>query len=271
MIKIKPRNSRLNKFALAISIGIPILMMLSYLFAPNDPLEANVLNKFASSSMEYPLGTDQLGRCILSRLLYGGQVTIGITLFASAIVFFLGTFFGILFSFFRGITLTVLKSILNAITAIPPIVYLLVLVGVMGNSISTMIIALVFSTIFRLIKIAMSHSEEEQSLAYIKCAVASGASKFRLASIHILPNIVISIIQSLCLTCSEMIAAIAGFSFIGISLGNEVVDWGTMIDEGLNYLNREPMLVVWPVIFVLIASLCFNTIAKVLLERRQGN
>ena len=201
-----------------LSYSIPIVILLFFLFgsffAPHDPTATNIRGKYLSSSAEYPFGTDDFGRCEFSRILEGGKITLGIVLVGSAIVILLGIFFGILLAKTGRRRNILAESILNAVTAIPPVAYLIIFIGIWGNSIPTMLVALTASLVLRMIKLVKTLIEGEYDKAYIMCAIACGASKMRIMLVHILPNIIRDVVQFICLSCAEMIIAISGFSFI---------------------------------------------------------
>ncbi|MDD3415024.1 MAG: ABC transporter permease [Lachnospiraceae bacterium] len=247
---------------------VPILIiafcLFGFLFAPHDPMNTNIRVRFLSSSMEYPLGTDDLGRCEFSRILEGGRVTLGIVLIGSSLVMTFGIVFGILLAKTKRSHNILSESLLNAVTAIPPVAYLIIFIGVWGNSIQTMLVALTSSLILRMIKLVKTLVEVEYGKAYILCAIASGASKTRIMLIHILPNILCDIIQFICLSCAEMIIAISGFSFIGLSLGDNVVDWGIMLAEARTLTGSRPELLMYPIASIFICSLCFNYLGRLL-------
>lgn len=253
--------------AFIIPIGILALFALGFLFEPNSPVKTNILGKYASASAQYPFGTDALGRCVFSRIMEGGKITLGIVLGGSSIVLVLGVAFGMLFARTKGSTNILSDSILNAVTAIPPIAYLIILNGIWGNSVSTMILALTVSLILRMIKLVMTLIEEEYGKAYINCAIACGASKFRVMTAHILPVIMKDIIQFICLSCSSMILAISGFSFIGLTLGSGVIDWGLMLSDARSAAGIRPVLLFYPFAFIFVSSLCFNAIGRCLQRR----
>ena len=129
-----------------LSYAIPIVILLFFLFgsffAPHDPTATNIRDKYLPSSAEYPFGTDDFGRCEFSRILEGGKTTLGIVLVGSAIVILLGIFFGILLAKTGRRRNILAESILNAVTAIPPVAYLIIFIGIWGNSIPTMLVAL---------------------------------------------------------------------------------------------------------------------------------
>ena len=245
-----------------IPLLIIIFFFLGFLCAPNNPMEAHLLNRFASPSRVYPFGTDSLGRCIFSRLLYGGWTTLSIVLGGSLIIFLLGTAIGMVTS--RGVIKenALIDGFINAVTAIPPIAYLIVFVGAWGSGAKTTLIALTISYILRYIKLVRTRTDMEIGKAYIMCAIASGASKARIMLIHIFPNLLAEMIHFLCLSCADMILAITGFSFIGLGLGDNVVDWGRMILDARGALILHPFMILYPIGAVIISTLCFNIIGR---------
>lgn len=251
-----------------LSYAIPIVILLFFLFgsffAPHNPTATNIRDKYLSSNAEYPFGTDDFGRCEFSRILEGGKTTLGIVLVGSSIVIVLGIFFGILLAKTGRRRNILAESILNAVTAIPPVAYLIIFIGIWGNSIPTMLVALTASLILRMIKLVKTLIEVEYDKAYIMCAIACGASKIRIMLVHILPNIIRDIVQFICLSCAEMIIAISGFSFIGLSLGDDVIDWGVMLSDARALAGTHPQLLLYPILFIFISSLCFNYLGRLL-------
>ena len=94
------------------------------------------------------------------------------------------------------------------------------------------------------------------------CAIACGASKVRIMLVHILPNIIRDIVQFICLSCAEMIIAISGFSFIGLSLGDDVIDWGVMLSDARALAGTHPQLLLYPILFIFISSLCLQLLGE---------
>ena len=162
------------------AIFIPTLVIIfffaGFLFAPNDPMKSNLLERYADPSAEYPFGTDALGRCILSRILYGGWTTLGIVLGGSLIVFLLGTVIGMVTSRAVMKENALIDGLINAVTAIPPIAYLIVFIGAWGSGAKTTLVALTVSYILRYIKLVRTRTDMEMGKAYVMCAIASGAS-----------------------------------------------------------------------------------------------
>jgi len=218
-----------------IPVLIIIFCFLGFLIAPHDPEAMDIVNKYAPFSAEFPLGTDQFGRCELSRLLYGGYVTLGIVLLGGGIVLVLGTLIGLW---------------LGRANAARSLVF------------SSLLVALTVSLILRMIKLVKTQTEIELDKAYVLCAVSSGASRSRVLFVHILPNIIRPLVHFLCLSCAEMIMNISAFSFIGLTLGDDVIDWGSMLSEGRSMLMTHPSLLFLPILFIFLCTLAFNLLAK---------
>ena len=248
--------------AILIPTIIIVVFFTGFLFAPNNPMESNLLARYAAPSEEYPFGTDALGRCILSRILYGGWTTLGIVLGGSLIVFMAGTVLGMLTSRAVMKENALVDGLINAVTAIPPIAYLIVFIGAWGSGAKTTLIALTVSYILRYIKLVRTRTDMEMRKAYVMCAVAAGAPKVRILLIHIFPNLISEMIRFLCLSCADMILAITGFSFIGLGLGDNVVDWGGMILDARGALVLHPTIILYPIVAVILSTLCFNVFGR---------
>ncbi|PYG90257.1 peptide/nickel transport system permease protein [Ruminiclostridium sufflavum DSM 19573] len=261
-----------NKINIILPAAVILFCLFGFLLAAHNPKETNIMNKFMEPALQYPFGTDELGRCVFSRVLWGGWVTIGIVLAGSAIVAVFGSIIGLLLGQSSSVKNLVMDSLLNAVTAIPPIAYLIIFIGIWGNSIPTMLVALTASLILRMIKLVKTLTEVEMEKAYIMCAVSCGAGRARVLFVHILPNIIKGgIIHFLCLSCAEMIMAISGFSFIGLSLGDDVIDWGTMLASARNMIGMRPMLLFYPIFFIFLSTVSFNLLGKQLEKGETAN
>lgn len=245
-------------------VSILLIFSFGYLFAPNNPEHVEMTNRFAKMSFKYPLGTDNLGRCIFSRILYGGKTTLGIIYAGAFLVIVLGIILGLLIGDRKGKEKIFLDGILNAVTAIPPIAYLIIFIGVLGNGIQTMLIAVVLSLLLRLIKLVKTRTEIEMNKAYILCAITSGAGRLHILFVDILPNIIWDVLHFVLLSAADMVIAIVSFSFIGLGMGDDIIDWGVMIAETHNYIISYPNLTLIPVTVIIICTLSFNILGRVI-------
>ena len=249
-----------------ITIGLAVFILLfctfGFMLAPNDPEKMDLLARLAPRSEIYPFGTDAMGKCVLSRILYGGQTSLFVVLLTSTVVLLIGMPVGMIMGTMKsGMLTSVFESILNAVTSMPPIAYLIVFIGAWGNSIFTMTIALTLSLVLRIIKLVKAQTEQEWRKAYVLCAISSGASDLRVLIYHILPNIIKESLIFLSLSCADMIVMITSFSFIGLTMGDNTIDWGSMIEEGQAVRMRRPDLIIYPMIFAFFATFAFNSLA----------
>lgn len=231
-----------------------------YFFAPNDPLHIDLAARLSPKNQFYPLGTDTMGRCILSRLLYGGKITMCIVGIEFVLVFLCGTGIGLFLAGFDK-RFVLAESALNALTAIPPMVYLIVFMSAWGNSVVTMIAALTLSLSLRLIKLVKFRALEESKRAYVLCAYVSGENKALILVKEILPNLFYEVLRFLCLSSVEIIISISAFSIIGLSMGAHVVDWGLMISDARSVIITRPDLILYPVGAIVACSFALNSLA----------
>lgn len=173
----------------ALPVVVLAFFALGFLLAPNDPTQTHAMDKFLPPSLQFPFGTDEFGRCEFSRILAGGRTTLGIVLVGSALVIVFGLCFGMLLAKRGGRRNLFAESLLNAVTAIPPVAYLIIFIGIWGNSIPTMLVALTASLLLRMTRLVKTLVEVESEKAYVLCAICCGAGRLRILLVHILPNI----------------------------------------------------------------------------------
>ncbi|MEY8352016.1 ABC transporter permease [Lachnospiraceae bacterium 54-53] len=249
---------------IAIPIGILLFFALGFLLAPNDPDHVDVTARFLGPCSQYPLGTDNMGRCVLSRLLYGGRTTLGIVAVGSGMVIGLGTVSGLIMGGMKKKQNIILESVLNAVTAIPPIAYLIIFIAAWGNGIFTVLTAATVSLLLRLTKLVKTRTEIESGKAYVMCAVASGATRAEVLAQEILPNLIWDILHFMCLSCADLIVSIVGFSFIGLGLGDNVIDWGMIISDTHHYFMTYPGMTFYPVIGIFLCTCSFYVLGRVI-------
>lgn len=252
----------MKKFRPILSILLLLFFCVGFFFAPNDPFKVDTMARFGNANEQYPLGTDILGRCIVSRLLYGGTATVGIVVLGGVVVSFLGIVIGLFIAREKSKHHIIFDSFLNAITAIPPIAYLIIFIAAWGNGIFTMLVAITLSLFLKMIKIVKTRAEVELQKAYIMCAYTSGASRHSILFFHILPNLLADVVRYICLSSADMILAIVGFSFIGLGLGDNVIDWGTMISDSHHVILSYPQMTVLPVVCIFLATFSFILLGR---------
>jgi peptide/nickel transport system permease protein len=252
----------IKHWKISLPLLVIILCFLAFLLAPNDPKKIDLLMRLQPPSVQYPFGTDTQGRCLLSRILYGARLSTGGVLGSAMLVILTACPIGLIMGYSGNKTSWLTESILNSVTALPPIAYLMVFIGAWGNGVFTTFLALTLSIFPRLVKLVKTKTEIERNKAYVLCAIVSGASKKRQMFRHILPNCTKEITTFMSLMCAEMIMMVTSFSFIGIGLGDNAVDLGGIIQEAYQVVLIRPDIMILPIVFVVLISLSFNLLGQ---------
>jgi nickel transport system permease protein len=235
--------------------------------APNDPIAVNILNKLQPPSWEYPLGTDQLGRCNLSRILYGARISLGfaILIFISSIL--IGLIVGTFSGYKGGWIDHVLMRFCDGVMAFPNLILVLGLVGIFGPGLTQVIIAIMlvqwvyYARMFR----GMVLSLKEQN--FIAAAKVSGSSQWKIIKNHIVPNVLPPLVVMGTLEMGWAIMDISAMSFLGLGVQAPTPEWGAMIHEGKSYIRTNPELMLYPGLFIMVVIVTFNLLGEALSER----
>ncbi|MFV2047713.1 MULTISPECIES: nickel ABC transporter permease subunit NikC [Bacillaceae] len=235
--------------------------------APNDPIAVNIVNKLQPPSWEYPLGTDQLGRCNLSRILYGARISLGfaILIFISSIL--IGLIVGTFSGYKGGWIDHVLMRFCDGVMAFPNLILVLGLVGIFGPGLTQVIIAIMlvqwvyYARMFR----GMVLSLKEQN--FIAAAKVSGSSQWKIIKNHIVPNVLPPLVVMGTLEMGWAIMDISAMSFLGLGVQAPTPEWGAMIHEGKSYIRTNPELMLYPGLFIMVVIITFNLLGEALSER----
>ena len=210
---------------------ILLMAVFAPLVAPHDPMEIDITKKFLDPCSEYPFGTDQLGRCVLSRLLYGARYSLGLALPILAALALIGTMLGMLCAWVGGLFDRMMTIICDICMAFPPLVVVLSLIGVVGQGAVNLILSIILSMWVWFVKVVRSYVLMEKSKDYIAAAKISGCSGTDILFSHILPNIVPLLAVYFSTGVASIILMISGYSFLGLGLGNDIPEWGAMLNS----------------------------------------
>jgi peptide/nickel transport system permease protein len=213
------------------------------------------------------LGTDPLGRSILSRVLHGARTTLGIVAVATAISFAIGMAFGMLAGFYRGPMERVVDLYANTMASLPPILVILALITVVGNSVLTMMLALGILDIGVYARIAKGGVIAQNDRDYVLAARAMGASDGRILVREILPNLVPALTAIVPPLMAGLIVTEGSLSFLGYGIPQPAPSWGGMIASSTDLLSRFPLLVVGPILAIVLTVYSLNTIGDSLARR----
>ena len=246
-------------------IALVIFMaLLAPVLAPHDPMAVDITKKFLKPCTEYPFGTDQLGRCVLSRLLYGARYSLVLAFPILAILAIIGTFLGMLCAWVGGLFDQVMLILCDIFMAFPPLVLVLALIGVIGQGAANLIFSIILSMWVWFVKVIRSYVLIEKGKDYVTASKICGCSDTDILFQHILPNILPLMVIYFSTGIASIILMISGYSFLGLGLGNEVPEWGAMLNNAKQYLYSNPTLIVYPGACILLTAAGFNLFGEAL-------
>ena len=253
-------------------ILIFILMALAApVLAPNDPNATNLALKNAPPSAEYPLGCDQMGRCELSRLLYGARYSMGLTIpvliVLAAFALFVGCYSsykgGLLDASYKGgLVDEVIRILCDILMAFPLIVIAMALVSAVDNSVASVIIAIGISMLAWFLRMVRSYAKTECGKEYIEAARISGASGLRIVLRHLIPNVFPQFVVYFTTGIATAIMSVSSFAFLGVGLIAGTPEWGAMLNEARNSVYSNPALLIYPGICLIVCCAGFNLLGE---------
>ena len=239
-----------------------ILLIVSSVFAPvvspHDPIQMNPPDRLKPPGRSYLLGTDEYGRDVLSRILWGARISLAVGAAAVALAAVGGVFLGVLAGYYGGMVDSLIMRLMDVALCFPPILLGIAVVGFAGKSLLNLVIVLGFLFIPRFARVIYSSVQSVKQNQYVEASRASGGTHFYIMFHHILPNIFTVIIIQVTLNFGFMILLEAGLSFLGLGTQPPTPSWGTMIASARDYMEIAPFLVVWPSLAVAITVLAFN-------------
>lgn len=235
-----------------------VLAAVGPMISPYDPLSQDLTHLLYPPSITHPLGTDNLGRDILTRLVYGARYSLGVGLVVICIGASFGTFAGLISGYYGGTTDLVVGRVIDTLFAFPGIFLAVAIVGAFGPGLTNAMIALgIWSlpTYARIVRGTVVALKEQEFVTAAKCL---GASEGRILIRHILANSIAPILVLSSLGMASAILAAAGLSFLGLGAQPPTPEWGAMLNDGRGYLRVAPHLSVFPGIAIMIVVLAFN-------------
>lgn len=214
--------------------------------APLDPTEVDGRAILAAPSAAHWLGTDNLGRDIFSRLVYGARWSLGAAASAAAVIVLVGITIGVIAGYAGGIVDDLLMRLVDVLLAFPSLVLALAIVGTLGPSLKNVMIGMVaiwwvdYARVMRGLTLGMRHRE------FVTAAQCAGASPPWVVLRHVLPNVVPSVLVLATLELGGLILAISGLSFLGLGAQPPTPEWGTMLNDGRPFFQRAPQLMLYP-------------------------
>jgi len=251
-------SDRLAATGLAIVVLLSLAALFAPVLAPYDPTVIDPLRGLEGSSRDHLLGTDELGRDVLSRLLMGARWSLGIAFLATSCVMTVGTLVGLIAGYLGGWVDAVVMRVVDALLALPNLVLYLAIIGTLGPGIRNVFIALVVISWASYARVMRGLVLSVRERAFVRASRSLGAGNSRLMLRHILPNVISPIVVLATLQLGGTILALAALGFFGLGAQPPTPEWGTMINQGRLFLQTNPGLMVYPGIAISLAVLGFN-------------
>ncbi len=242
-----------NKLALTGGIIFLILLLVSILapvIAPYDYLQVNPSNKYASPSMEHLLGTDQFGRDIFSRIIWGGRYSLSLGVAGTVVSTVLGIILGSIAGYFGGIVDNIIMRITDVVQCIPAMLLTICISVVLNQGFMATVIALSFGGIWGTARMLRGQILSVRTLEYVEAAKATNNKSIRVIFKYVLPNSIQQTIIGACMGIGGTISAASGLSFLGLGIQPPLPEWGAMLNDGRTYIRYYPMMVIAPCVMI---------------------
>ena len=246
-------------YALLAFVVIVGLCAFAPLVTSADPARMSVRARLTPPGADFLLGADAFGRDVLSRLLYAGRVSLTIGLGVAALASVVGIAIGLLAGFFRRLDAP-LSRLVDAMMAFPDILLAIALVSILGGTMVNVVIALSIVYAPRIARIVRASTLVIRELPYVEAATALGSSTFTIMTTHVLLNILSPIIVQATFIFAYAMLAEAGLSFLGVGVDPSTPTWGTMVNEGRQYIDQAAFLIVFPGLAVSVSVLALQII-----------
>ena len=228
------------------------------LIVPHDPVDINPSRRFERPTWEHPFGTDNMGRCIFSRVIAGTRISFMMGFIAVAIALFVGGGLGLVAGYYGKRVDDVIMRFVDVMMAFPSFLLAVTIVAALGPGIYNAMIAVGVASIAVFVRITRSTVLSFREQEFVEAARAGGSNDARIMLRHILPNVTGPVIVFATLRLSTAILAAAGLSFLGLGAQPPTPEWGAMVSAGRQYLISHPHLVFFPSVLIFVMVLAFN-------------
>lgn len=236
--------------------------------APYDPTRIDMTNRLAKPCAAHPLGTDALGRDVLSRVIYGGRASLLLAVVATCCSMGLGLVIGIAAGYCEGVVDTVITGISNIFQGLPGTMMMIALVGILGSNTQSIILALVVTSWVGFSRLVRGEVLKVKNELYVEGMRCLGAGHLRIILRHVLPNIRSNIIILFTTRVGRVVLSVSGLSYLGLGIQPPTPDWGEMISgSARRYFRSAPHLLWAPGLCIIALSLCINLLGDILRDR----
>ena len=237
-----------------------ILSLLAPVISPYDPNQMDLLSKLKGPSSAHWLGTDYLGRDVLSRLIYGGRVSLAVSLLAGTFAAVIGIALGLVAGYFGGVIGKVIMGATDVVLSIPGLVFTMVIAAIMGKSVMSMTIAIGIGMIPTYIRMMNGLVLSLRENDYIVASKLQGERESAILVRHLLPNTFPSLIVLFTINLGNAIMTESSLSYLGIGISPPTATWGNMVYDAYAYLLKAPQLAIIPGVCIIVLIIAFNVV-----------
>ena len=258
-VLLRVSRDRTTVFCALVLLTLLLLAIFAPWIAPKDPMAASMLKRLAAIGSEgYPLGSDELGRDMLSRLIHGGRLSLFIGIMPVVNAFLIGTVLGLTAGFAGGHVNTAIMRTIDVFFAFPSVLLAIAISGALGAGIFNSIVSLTIVFIPPITRVAESVTTQVRNLDFVEAARASGANAFTIVRVHILGNVLGPVFIYATSLMSVCMILASGLSFLGLGTKPPSPEWGLMLNTLRTAIYSNPWVAALPGVMIFITSICFN-------------
>ena len=258
-VLMRVKRDKVTVVCALILLTLLLLAIFAPWIAPKDPIAASMLKRLAAiGTAGHPLGTDELGRDMLSRLIYGGRLSLFIGIAPVINAFLIGTFLGVMAGFLGGKTNTAIMRTIDVFFAFPSVLLAIAISGALGAGIFNSIVSLTIVFIPPITRVAESVTTQVRNLDFVEAARASGANALTIIRVHILGNVMGPVFIYATSLMSVCMILASGLSFLGLGTKPPSPEWGLMLNTLRTAIYTNPWVAALPGVMIFITSICFN-------------
>ena len=259
----KKKNKFLSNKGFMIFAILALLIILASICAPLlcqgvDPTDGDLSQAIMAPSAEHPFGTDKMGRDIYARVIYGSRTSLSSTLTLVAVIFVVGTFLGILAGYFGGWVDAVIMRIADMMIAFPGLVLAIAVAGMLGASTKNAIIAISVVSWPKYARLARSLVMKIRHTDFVAAAIVTGSKTPYMLWKYMLPNTITTLVITAATDIGSMMMELAALSFLGFGAQPPTPEWGSMLNEGRNFMQSAPWMMIYPGLAIFITVVVFN-------------
>ncbi|QFT89576.1 putative D,D-dipeptide transport system permease protein DdpC [Bacillus sp. THAF10] len=243
---------------LLFTLTLMTLTVFGSYFLPHDPFLIDMGNRLQPASSSHWLGTDQLGRDVLSRLLLGAKLTVGLGVLAIIFSILIGVPIGLFSGYIGGKLDAVFMRIIDAILAFPDFILAIAIAGILGPSLTNIIIAIILVRWIVYARVVRGLVLAEKEKEYVKVSKIVHSSHTKTIRLHLLPQIMPEVIAMAAVDIGKIILMISALSYIGLGAQPPIPEWGAMLNDGRAYFQVVPALMIYPGVAIMLTVLTFN-------------